>query len=129
MARVLDFLPTRERSETSNSDIDSNRLPGLRQWLRFRYLAYNKRIPSIRATFDPNLIAFPFKRAGEPDATSPDPGNLEFVAFGRARPHILVFMRETVISVFALKSRKARLRDKPFEITFYPRQNLVGYDV
>jgi hypothetical protein len=51
----------------------------------------------------------PFDRAGKPDATGSNAGNRKFVAFDRAGQDLLVFLRESVIAVFALESGKARL--------------------
>ena len=109
IARILDLFAGRECGETGNADIHTNCLPGRRQWLRFRYLANNQRIPAVNAACDPNLFALSFDRAGEPDATGPHTRNRKFVAFDRARPDLLVFLREGVIALFALESGKARL--------------------
>src|SRR5262249_8570484 len=57
---------------------------------------------------DPKLFALSFNRAGEPDATCADTGDRKFVAFDRAGPNLLVFLREGVIPVFALESGESR---------------------
>jgi hypothetical protein len=49
-----------------------------------------------------------FNGAGEPDATTTDAGNRKFVAFDRTGTNLLVFLRESVISVFALESGESR---------------------
>jgi hypothetical protein len=108
MARVLDLFAGRERGETGDADIHSNGLPGRRQWLRFRHLANNQRIPAVNAACDPKLFALPFDHTGKPDSTGSDAGNREFVAFDRAGTNLLVFLREGVIAVFALESEKPR---------------------
>src|SRR5215831_3298443 len=81
MARVLDLFARRERGETGDADIHTNRLSGRRQWRRFRYLANNQRIPAVDATSYSELFALSFNRTGKPDATGPHTGNREFVAF------------------------------------------------
>src|SRR5215475_3646770 len=109
MARILDLFAGRERGETGDADIHANRLPGPRQWRRFRRLADNQRIPAVNAACDPKLFALSFDLAGKPDATGSNAGNREFVAFDWAGTNLLVFLREGVIAVFALESGKARL--------------------
>jgi hypothetical protein len=108
MAWIVDLFAVRERGETANADIYANGLSGRRHWLRFGRLANNQSIPAVDTTRDPKLFALSFNRAGEPDATCADTGNCEFVAFDRARPNLLVFLRESVIPVLALESGKSR---------------------
>jgi hypothetical protein len=113
MARILDLFAVRERGETANADIDSNGLSGRLQWLRFERLTNNQRVPAVNTASDPKLFALSFNRAGEPDATCADAGDRKFVAFDRARPNLLVFLGESVISVFALKSGESRFLSIP----------------
>src|SRR5262245_6888842 len=108
MARILDLFAVRECGETANADVYSDGLSSRRQWLRFWRLANNQSIPAVNTSRDPKLFASSFNRAGEPDATGSDAGNCELVAFDRAGPNLLVFLRESVIPVFALESREAR---------------------
>src|SRR5262249_1440536 len=107
MAGVLYFFTVRERGETGDANIYSNSLSCPRQWLRLGRLANNQRIPAVNATCDPKLFALSFNRAGEPNATTADAGNCELVPFDRARSDFLVFLRESVIPVFALESWKS----------------------
>jgi hypothetical protein len=113
VARILDLFAVRECGETGNADIYSNRLSGRRQWLRLWRIANNQSIPAVYTSRDPKLFALSFNRAGEPDATGPDTGDRKFVAFDRARPNLLVFLRERVIPIFALEPREARLLSIP----------------
>src|SRR5262249_19170841 len=108
MARILDLFTVRECGKTGNADIYSDSLPRLRQRLSFGYLANKQSIPAVNTACDPKLFALSFNRAGEPDATSTDTGNRKFVAFDRAGPNLLVFLREGVIAVFALESGESR---------------------
>ncbi|HZF40848.1 MAG TPA: hypothetical protein VE715_18650 [Blastocatellia bacterium] len=109
MARIFNLFAGRERGKTGNPDIHANGLSGRRQRLRFGYLANNQRIPAVNTARDPKLFALPFDRAGEPDAASSNTRNRESVALDRARSHLLVFLRESVIAVFTLESGEARL--------------------
>src|SRR5215468_2952881 len=109
MARILDLFAVRECGETANADVYSDGPSGRRHWLRFGHLANNQSIPAVNAARDPKLFALSFNRAGEPDATATDTGNHKFVAFDRARPNLLVFLRESMITIFALESGEARL--------------------
>jgi hypothetical protein len=109
MARILDLFAGRERGKTGYPDIHANGSSGRRQLFWFRYLANNQRIPAVNTARDPKLFALSFDLAGEPDAASSDARNRKFVAFDRARPDLLVFLRESVITVFALESGKAWL--------------------
>jgi len=104
MARILDLFAVRERGETANADIHTDGPSSRRHWLGFGRLAYKQSIPAVDTASDPKLFALSFNRAGEPDATGSDAGDRKFVAFDRARPNILVFLRESVIAVFALVS-------------------------
>jgi hypothetical protein len=79
-----------------------------RHWLRFGRLANNQSIPAINTARDPKLFALSLNRAGEPDATGADTRNRKFVAFDRARPNLLVLLRESVIAVLALESGESR---------------------
>jgi len=108
MARIFDLLASRERGETGNAYIHADGLPGRRQRLRFRYLANNQSIPSVKPMCDPKLFALPFDRAGKTDATGSNTGDCELIAFDRTSPFLLVFLREGVIAIFALESGKSR---------------------
>ena len=105
--RILDLFAVRECGESGNADIYADSLSGRRQGFRFRHLTDQKRIPTINAARDPKLFALPFNRAGEPHTTASNSGNCELVSLDRARSDFLVFLREGVIAVFALESRKA----------------------
>src|SRR5262249_54471383 len=113
MARIHDLFAVRERSETGNADVYSDGLSRLRQWFWLGRLANNQSIPAVNTARDPKLFALPFNRAGEPDATCADAGNREFVAFDRARPNLLVLLRESVIPVFALEPGESRFLSIP----------------
>jgi hypothetical protein len=108
VARILDLFSVRECGETANADVYSDVLSGRRHRLRFGRLANNQSIPAVNTARDPKLFALSFDRAGEPDSTGTDAGDRKFVAFDRARPNLLVFLRESVIPVFALESGKSR---------------------
>jgi hypothetical protein len=108
MARIVDLFAVRECGETGNANIYANSLSGWRQGFRFGRLANNQSIPAVNTARDPKLFALSFNRAGEPDATGADTGNREFVAFDRARPNLLVLLRESVIPVLALESGESR---------------------
>jgi hypothetical protein len=109
MARVRDFLAVRERGEAGDADIHADGLAG--RWQRFRSgrFAYDQRIPAVNTARDAKLFAFSFNWAGDPDATGSNTWNRKLVAFERTRANLLVFLRESVIAVFALESGKARL--------------------
>jgi len=109
MTRILDLFAVRECGETGNADVYSDGLAGRRQWLRFWRLANKQSIPAVDTARDPKLFALSFNRAGEPDATATNAGDREFVAFDRGGPNLLVFLREGVITIFALESGEARL--------------------
>ena len=108
MARIVDLFAVRECGETANADIYANGLSGRRQGFRFGHLTNKQSIPAINTARDPKLFALSFNRAGEPDATCADTGNREFVAFDRARPNLLVLLRESVIPFLALESGESR---------------------
>ena len=108
MARIVDLFAVRECGETAYADIYANGLSGWRQGFRFGHLANKQRIPAINTARNPKLFALSFNRAGEPDATCADARNRKFVVFDRARPNLLVFLRESVIAVLALESGESR---------------------
>jgi hypothetical protein len=74
-------------------------------------------------TSDPKLFTLSFNRAGEPNATGADTGDRKFVAFDRARPNLLVFLREGVIPVFALESGESRF----LSILNAPKESLESF--
>jgi hypothetical protein len=108
MARIVNLFAVRECGKIGNADIYANSLSGWWQGFRFGHLANKQRIPAVNTARDPKLFALSFNRAGESDATCADTGNCEFVAFDRARPNLLVLLRESVIPVLALESGKSR---------------------
>jgi hypothetical protein len=113
MARILDLFTVRQCGEAANADIYSNGLSGSRQGFRLGRLANNQSIPAVNRARDPKLFASSLNRAGEPDATTSDTGNREFVAFDRARPNLLVFLRESMIPILTLESGESWLLSIP----------------
>jgi hypothetical protein len=123
MTRILDLFSVRECGETANADVYSDGLSGWRHRIRFGRLANKQSIPSVNTARDPKLFALSFNRAGEPDATSTNAGDRKFVAFDRAGPNLLVFLREGVIPVFAFESGKSRF----LSILNAPEEALEGF--
>jgi hypothetical protein len=125
MARIFDFFAVRECGETANANVYADSLSGWLQGFRFRGLANDQSIPAINTACDAKLFALSFDWAGEPDSTTSNAGNCELVALERARSDFLVFLRESVVSVFSLEPGKSRLLSilnaakKPLESLVY----------
>jgi len=102
IAWILDLIAVLECGETVNTDFYADSLSGRRHWLVSGRPANDQSIPAVNTARNAKLLASSFNRAGEAEATAIGAWNREFVAFDRARPSLLVFLRESVIAVFAL---------------------------
>src|SRR5215510_15222423 len=107
MAWVGDLFAGRERRKTLNPDIHSDGLSGFGERRGFRYFANQQSIPAVGAPRDSQLLAASFYRAAESYAASPHARNSQLIPLDRAWPHLLVFLRKSVVAITSLESWEA----------------------